>query len=111
MKQEHANRLEQDLEQKRQRLEDMRQQKSHKDVSVGLPEPFYESQACSRKSTLTKTCSQNMRESQLSEMHAREAAAAEARTSISEPQSPTSPTTGDKGTAQAPATAPSGAKA
>lgn len=107
MKQEHANRLEQDLDQKRQRLEEIRQQKSHKDVSVGLPEPG----VTRFKRTLTNTCLQHMRESQLSEMHAREAAAAEARTSISEPQSPTSPTTGDKGTVQAPATAPSGAKA
>ncbi|PIL36860.1 hypothetical protein GSI_00550 [Ganoderma sinense ZZ0214-1] len=84
MKQDHANRLEQGLDQKRQRLEDMREQKSHKD---------------------------HQRESQLSEMHAREAAAAEARASISEPQSPTTATIGDKGTAQAPATAPSGVKA
>ncbi|KAI1789004.1 hypothetical protein LXA43DRAFT_599971 [Ganoderma leucocontextum] len=79
MKQDHANRLEQDLDQKRQRLEEVRQQKGHND---------------------------QRRESKLSEMHAREAAAAEARSSIEQ-----GPTTGEHGTAHSPASAPSGAQA
>ncbi len=49
---------------------------------------------------------QHTRESQLSEIHAREAAAVEARASFEE-----SPTIGDQGTAHAPARAPSGANA